>query len=234
MASRIWRARSWWCWSRRPRASKSRAKSSEGASFVFVEDERICADRQGDGDVAEHVEGGRGRAGFVAADLGDVDADGFGECVLGEVPFLAEFSESLSEGHGIGEVGGCCGDHTGCSSGGSVIDWVMRAEGVSFRHAVELLRDGHEATRLVSSSGIAKPPKRSSVQKLDGELSSGLSDRDLLDGVIGFLHGDVEGLARRSGLPPGPQVRVGGGDRPVPPGLRQPHARLPDPARPTR
>jgi DNA primase len=29
-----------------------------------------------------------------------------------------------------------------CQAGGSVIDWVMRAEGVSFRHAVELLRDG--------------------------------------------------------------------------------------------
>ena len=27
-----------------------------------------------------------------------------------------------------------------CQTGGSVIDWVMRAEGVSFRHAVELLR----------------------------------------------------------------------------------------------
>jgi DNA primase len=27
-----------------------------------------------------------------------------------------------------------------CQAGGSVIDWVMKAEGVSFRHAVELLR----------------------------------------------------------------------------------------------
>ena len=27
-----------------------------------------------------------------------------------------------------------------CRKGGSVIDWVMRAEGVSFRHAVELLQ----------------------------------------------------------------------------------------------
>jgi DNA primase len=26
-----------------------------------------------------------------------------------------------------------------CQTGGSVIDWVMKAEGVSFRHAVELL-----------------------------------------------------------------------------------------------
>ncbi len=28
-----------------------------------------------------------------------------------------------------------------CQIGGSVIDWVMKAEGVSFRHAVELLRN---------------------------------------------------------------------------------------------
>ena len=30
-----------------------------------------------------------------------------------------------------------------CRSGGSVIDWVMKASGVSFRHAVELLRADH-------------------------------------------------------------------------------------------
>src|SRR5690606_15481522 len=29
-----------------------------------------------------------------------------------------------------------------CQAGGTVIDWVMRAEGVRFRHAVELLREG--------------------------------------------------------------------------------------------
>jgi hypothetical protein len=29
-----------------------------------------------------------------------------------------------------------------------VIDWVMRVEGVSFRHAVELLRDGVAPTRV--------------------------------------------------------------------------------------
>src|SRR5258707_13687664 len=35
----------------------------------------------------------------------------------------------------------CLGE---CSTGGTAIDWVMRAEGVSFRHAVELLRSsGH-------------------------------------------------------------------------------------------
>jgi len=73
-----------------------------------------------------------------------------------------------------------------CSAGGSVVDWVMRSEAVSFRHAVELLRDGHEATRIVSSAGVVRPPKQSSTVKLDGELSAGLSDRDLLDRVVGF------------------------------------------------
>ena len=36
--------------------------------------------------------------------------------------------------------------------GGSVIDWVMKAEGVSFRHAVEILREGGAAALLKSST----------------------------------------------------------------------------------
>src|SRR5215216_4982049 len=30
-----------------------------------------------------------------------------------------------------------------CQAGGTVIDWVMKAEGVSFRHAVELLQNDY-------------------------------------------------------------------------------------------
>jgi DNA primase len=48
-----------------------------------------------------------------------------------------------------------------CQAGGSVVDWVMRAEGVSFRHAVELLRNGMPA---VTAAGRA--PGRSTVRKL--------------------------------------------------------------------
>lgn len=44
-------------------------------------------------------------------------------------------------------------------------DWVMRAEGVSFRHAVELLRDGMPA---ISPAGRA--PGRSTVRKLASPL----------------------------------------------------------------
>jgi DNA primase len=35
-----------------------------------------------------------------------------------------------------------------CQAGGSVIDWVMRAEGVSFRHAVEM---------MASADGVIRP-----------------------------------------------------------------------------
>ena len=31
-----------------------------------------------------------------------------------------------------------------CQSGGTVIDWVMKSEGVSFRHAVELLQNDYQ------------------------------------------------------------------------------------------
>ncbi len=86
----------------------------------------------------------------------------------------------------------------GC--GGSVVDWVMRAEGVSFRHAVELLRDGHTPTRL-----DRPPPVLSSVPKLTtAAFSAELSDGELLDAVFGFYgetlraNTDVQGwLAER-------------------------------------
>src|ERR1700691_198097 len=36
-----------------------------------------------------------------------------------------------------------------CGAGGTVIDWVMRAEGVSFRHAVELLTSGKKHPEMI-------------------------------------------------------------------------------------
>jgi hypothetical protein len=44
-------------------------------------------------------------------------------------------------------------------AGGTVIDWVLRAEGVSFRHAVELLRSDAAFT-------AGKPVRQSTVPKL--------------------------------------------------------------------
>jgi hypothetical protein len=70
-----------------------------------------------------------------------------------------------------------------CSAGGSVIDWVMRAEGVSFRHAVELLRNGAPTSTTTGGS-----PKRSSVPKLAAPFDVSVEDRELLGEVVAFYH----------------------------------------------
>jgi DNA primase catalytic core len=68
-----------------------------------------------------------------------------------------------------------------CQAGGSVIDWVMRAEGVSFRHAVELLRDGVAPSALDGRRAV-----RSTVAKLPSPLPIGAGERELLERVVGF------------------------------------------------
>ena len=69
-----------------------------------------------------------------------------------------------------------------CQAGGSVIDWVMRAEGVSFRHAVELLR----GDSVPAHSGT--PPKRASTRHLPAPVSSDGEDAELLAQVVAFYH----------------------------------------------
>ena len=72
-----------------------------------------------------------------------------------------------------------------CGKGGSVIDWVMRAEGISFRHAVELLR--HQHLPLAASPG-AKLPQRSTVPKLPAPVSREVDDGALLLQVTRYYH----------------------------------------------
>ncbi len=73
-----------------------------------------------------------------------------------------------------------------CQSGGSVIDWVMKVEGVSFRHAVELLRDG--ALSLTAESGTKRVPKRATIRKLDIVVESDVAAHQQLRQVIGYYH----------------------------------------------
>lgn len=70
-----------------------------------------------------------------------------------------------------------------CQIGGTAIDWVMKAEGVSFRHAVELLREG-----LPSTSPLDRVVRASSVPKLPAPVSSDADDRALLRQVIDYYH----------------------------------------------
>src|ERR1700680_4559863 len=72
-----------------------------------------------------------------------------------------------------------------CQTGGSVIDWVMRAEGVSFRHAVELLVNDSLSLAAASS---APPPKHSTVKKLPTALVRDVEDAKLMIQVIEYYH----------------------------------------------
>jgi DNA primase len=75
-----------------------------------------------------------------------------------------------------------------CQIGGTVIDWVMRAEGVSFRHAVELLQNDALPLVAAASSATATPPKQSTVKKLPTTLARDLEDAKLLVQVIDYYH----------------------------------------------
>ncbi len=69
-----------------------------------------------------------------------------------------------------------------CRKGGTVVDWTMRAAGVSFRHAVELLRTGTVPT------GPARAVKRSRVCRLDPVLAPTAEDQELLAQVVAYYH----------------------------------------------
>jgi len=69
-----------------------------------------------------------------------------------------------------------------CQAGGTSIDWVMKAEGVSFRHAVELLRADVPVT---ASSELVKT---STVRKLPPPVERGVDDARLLEQIAAYYH----------------------------------------------
>lgn len=74
----------------------------------------------------------------------------------------------------------------GCGAGGSVIDWVMKTQGVSFRHAVELLKNNiADSSSLVASS---EPIKKTTVPKLAAPVSVAADDQTLLREVVDYYH----------------------------------------------
>ena len=78
-----------------------------------------------------------------------------------------------------------------CQQGGSVIDWVMKAEGVSFRHAVELLRnDAPSLAAPLSALPGGRPAK--GERKLAPVLSRDADDQRLLLQVIDYYHATLK------------------------------------------
>jgi DNA primase len=72
-----------------------------------------------------------------------------------------------------------------CQVGGSVIDWVMKSEGVSFRHAVELLR---ERGGMVGAGRAIEPVKKTSVPKLPSPLAIDADNQATLRQVTSYYH----------------------------------------------
>jgi DNA primase len=78
----------------------------------------------------------------------------------------------------------------GCGAAGSVIDWVMKTRGVSFRHAVELLRAD---LPLAAETGAGlTPPKRGTVKQLPPPLETEADDPAALAQVIGYYHATLK------------------------------------------
>jgi DNA primase catalytic core len=68
----------------------------------------------------------------------------------------------------------------GCGSGGDVVQWVMKAEGVSFRHAIELLRAGADVSGAVVKVGT--------VRKLAAPVERDAGDSDQLGQVASYYN----------------------------------------------
>jgi DNA primase catalytic core len=68
-----------------------------------------------------------------------------------------------------------------CQTGGTTIDWVMKMEKISFRHAVEILKDRFS----ISSSGSASPNTTPATNNL---FSSAADKQQLLNHVVEFYH----------------------------------------------
>lgn len=98
---------------------------------------------------------------------------GQGANLIGRCPFHADRTPSLvitpekNLWHCLGA----------CQAGGGPIDWIMRANGISFRHAVELLR-----ADSALAAGVGVPAK------LAAPVAPSASDGELLNQVVGFYH----------------------------------------------
>ena len=103
-----------------------------------------------------------------------------GKELIGLCPFHDDRNPSLNidPAKNVWSCKGACGE------GGSVIDWVMRAEGVSFHHALELLRREHFSL----AAGPIQPVKQSTVRKLPPLIDATADDKKLLGIVVDYYH----------------------------------------------
>ncbi len=70
-----------------------------------------------------------------------------------------------------------------CGVGGTTIDWVMKTQGVSFRHAAEIL-----SSRKPDDPIVVARVKTSRVPRLPAPVALDVDDRELLKSVVAFYH----------------------------------------------
>ena len=105
-----------------------------------------------------------------------------GENLIGLCPFHEDHNPSLVITPSK-NLWNCLG---ACQEGGDVINWVMKSESVSFRHAVEILRD--EGSITVSGGPIKPLKSHRSRGKLAAPIDFQTEDRELLRQVVEYYH----------------------------------------------
>jgi len=110
-----------------------------------------------------------------------IDLRPHGANLIGLCPFHADHEPSLVITP-ANNLWHCLG---ACQAGGSVVDFVMRAEGVSFRHAVELLRGSVGSSRLDEPASAKTIPKRAM-------LGPDVDDRTLMREVVRYYHATLK------------------------------------------
>ncbi|MGC2673669.1 MAG: CHC2 zinc finger domain-containing protein, partial [Candidatus Acidiferrum sp.] len=105
----------------------------------------------------------------------------YGKELMGLCPFHKDTHPSLCIDP-VKNVWHCKG---ACGKGGDVIEWVKHAEGVSFTHAVELLKRDF---LLLPANQSGPPPKKSTTVKLPPLTEQSLDDKTLLKLVVHHYH----------------------------------------------
>ncbi len=103
-----------------------------------------------------------------------------GKDLLGRCPFHEDTTASL-----VVTPGKNLWHCFGCGVGGGPIDWVMKRQAVSFRHAVELRRAD---VGLAVSGGDGAEPGARRRAKLPAPVALDAGEQELLDQVIGYYH----------------------------------------------
>lgn len=146
-----------------------------------------------------------------------------GHDLVGLCPFHEDHDPSLRVTPGKG-LWRCMS----CGATGNVIQFVQKFDGVSFRHAYELLKTGRLSALSAPSPGA--PFKKSTVPRLPAPLTSEADDQAALRQVVGYYHERLKenppALAylkkRGIGAEAAAAFRIGFVDRTL--GLRLPHS----------